>query len=112
MQATASSKIESRNRSSHVIMLIVIWVLIKFSVAVLTMVIRRWPAVILAVSRTPSERGRISRLIVSIIIINGINGVGEPSGSIWANMVDGFFIIPVIIVAIHSGIAMAIFIDS
>lgn len=93
-------------------MLIVMWVLIKFSVAVLTMVIRRWPAVMLAVSRTPSARGRISRLIVSIIIINGINGVGEPSGSMWANIVDGFFIIPVIIVAIHRGMAMAMFIDS
>lgn len=37
---------------------------------------------ILAVSRTPSAMGRISKLIVSIITMNGISGVGEPSGNI------------------------------
>lgn len=112
MQATASSKMDSRNSSSSVIILRVMCVLMKFSAAVLTIVISRWPAVMLAVSRTPSANGRISRLIVSIIIINGISGVGEPSGSMWANVVDGFFIIPVRIVAIQSGAAMAMFIDS
>lgn len=112
MQATASSKIERSSSSSHVKILRVICVLIRFSVAVLTIVMSRWPAVILAVSRTPSAKGRINRLIVSIITMNGIRGVGEPSGSMWANVIEGFFIIPVMIVAIHRGIAMAIFIDS
>lgn len=42
--------------------------------------IRRWPAVKLAVSRTPRARGRISRLTVSIIIKTGMRGVGVPSG--------------------------------
>lgn len=31
-------------------------------------------------SRTPRARGRINRLIVSIIIRTGIKGVGVPSG--------------------------------
>lgn len=112
MQATASSSIDSRNSSVPVITLMVIFVLIKFSVAVLTMVISRCPAVMLAVSRTPSANGRISRLMVSIMIMNGTSGVGEPSGSMWANVVDGFFVIPVITVAIQRGIAIAMFIDS
>ena len=42
--------------------------------------IKRWPAVRLAVSRTPSARGRMRRLIVSIIIRMGIKGPGVPSG--------------------------------
>ena len=41
----------------------------------------RWPAVRLAVSRTPRAIGRIKRLIVSIIIRIGIKRVGVPSGS-------------------------------
>lgn len=112
MQATASSRIESINSSIPVIMLMVVLVLIKFNVAVLTIVISRWPAVILAVSRTPNASGRISRLMVSIITINGTSRVGEPSGSMWASVVDGFFVIPVITVAIQSGMAIAMFIDS
>lgn len=112
MQATASSRMESIHRSVHVMMLKVICELIRFNVAVLTIVISRWPAVILAVSRTPKANGRINRLIVSIITMNGISGVGEPSGNMWASVVDGFFITPVMTVDIHSGMAMAIFIDS
>lgn len=42
--------------------------------------IRRWPAVKLAVSRTPRAMGRINRLTVSIIIKTGMRGVGVPSG--------------------------------
>lgn len=53
----------------------------KFNTAELIIVIRRCPAVMLAVSRTPSAIGRINRLTVSIKIINGISGVGEPSGN-------------------------------
>lgn len=41
---------------------------------------RRCPAVKFAVSRTPRARGRINRLIVSIIIRTGIRRVGVPSG--------------------------------
>lgn len=112
MQATASSRRVNRSSRAHVRRLRVMWVLIKLSIVELTMVIRRWPAVMLAVSRTPNASGRISRLMVSIIIMKGIRGVGEPSGSIWASVVDGLLIIPVITVAIHSGMAMAMFIDS
>lgn len=42
--------------------------------------IKRCPAVRLAVSRTPRARGRISKLIVSMITRTGISGVGVPSG--------------------------------
>lgn len=42
--------------------------------------INRWPAVKLAVSRTPRASGRMNRLRVSIIISTGIRGVGVPSG--------------------------------
>lgn len=34
-----------------------------------------------AVRRTPRANGRISRLVVSIMIRAGISGVGVPSGS-------------------------------
>lgn len=80
--------------------------------AELIIVINRWPAVMLAVSRTPSAIGRISRLTVSIRIINGISGVGEPSGSMCASAVEGLVVIPVSTVAIHIGMARAMFIDS
>jgi len=53
---------------------------IRTAVAVAISWIRRWPAVRLAVSRTPRAKGRINRLIVSIIIRTGIRGVGVPSG--------------------------------
>lgn len=43
----------------------------------------------LAVSRTPSARGRINRLIVSIIIRTGIKRVGVPSGSRWPRAIVG-----------------------
>ena len=42
--------------------------------------INKWPAVRLAVSRTPSASGRIKRLIVSMTIRTGIRGTGVPSG--------------------------------
>lgn len=80
--------------------------------AELTIVMSRWPAVILAVSRTPSAMGRINRLTVSIKTMNGISGVGEPSGSMWANVEVVLVVRPVITVAIHIGIAMAMFTDS
>lgn len=42
--------------------------------------ISKWPAVRLAVNRTPKASGRINKLRVSIIIRTGIKGVGVPSG--------------------------------
>lgn len=54
--------------------------------AVATNCIRRWPAVKLAVSRTPRARGRIRRLIDSMTIRIGIRSVGVPSGSKWASV--------------------------
>lgn len=112
MQATATSS--NVNSISRVVIMIdmVLIVLMKLRAAELIMVIRRCPAVMLAVNRTPSAIGRINRLTVSIIIINGISGVGDPSGSMWANVDDGFKVIPVISVANHSGIAIAMFIDN
>lgn len=53
----------------------------KTEVAVEMSWIRRWPAVRLAVRRTPRARGRMNRLVVSIRISAGIRGVGVPSGS-------------------------------
>lgn len=67
---------------------------------------------ILAVNRTPSAIGRINRLIVSIRIINGIRGVGEPSGNMWASVEAVLVDKPVITVAIHIGTARAMFIDN
>lgn len=43
----------------------------------------------LAVSRTPSARGRMKRLIVSIMISTGIRGVGVPSGRRWPRAIVG-----------------------
>lgn len=74
--------------------------------------IKRCPAVRLAVSRTPSAKGRINKLIVSIIISTGINRVGVPSGSKWPSAWVGWFRIPIITVANQNGTAKPIFIDS
>lgn len=67
--------------------------------------ISRWPAVRLAVSRTPRAIGRMKRLIVSIIISTGISGVGVPSGRRWPRACVGWFRIPIITVASHRGTA-------
>lgn len=45
----------------------------------------RWPAIILAVKRIAKVNGRITRLIVSIIVINGISIIGVPWGVRWVN---------------------------
>lgn len=55
----------------------------RTNAAVATSWIKRWPAVKLAVSRTPKARGRIIKLIVSITISTGIRGAGVPSGRRW-----------------------------
>lgn len=65
-----------------------------------------------AVSRTPSARGRIRRLVVSMRIRAGINGVGVPSGRRCPREIEGWFRSPVRRVASHRGKARARFIDS
>ena len=74
--------------------------------------IKRWPAVRLAVSRTPSANGRMNRLIVSIIIKTGIRSVGVPSGRRCPRASVGWFRIPIITVANQRGNARPIFNDS
>lgn len=66
----------------------------------------------LAVSRTPRAKGRISKLIVSIIISTGTSSVGVPSGRRWARLSVGWFRNPTRTVASHSGTARPIFMDS
>ena len=70
------------------------------------------PAVRLAVSRTPKARGRINRLIVSIIIRTGMRGVGVPSGRRWPSACVGWFRMPMITVANQRGTASPMFRDS
>lgn len=72
----------------------------------------RWPAVRLAVSRTPRAKGRINRLIVSIIISTGISGTGVPSGRRCPRAAVGWFRIPMITVASHRGTARPILRES
>lgn len=73
--------------------------------------IRRWPAVRLAVSRTPRANGRMKRLIVSIIIRTGIRGVGVPSGRRCPSACVGWFRIPITTVANQRGTASPKFRD-
>lgn len=49
-------------------------------------VIRRWPAIILAVRRTLRDTGRIRLLRDSTKIMNGAIGVGVFKGRRWANI--------------------------
>lgn len=63
-------------------------------------------------SRTPRAKGRMNRLIVSIMISTGIRGVGVPSGSRWPRAMVGWFRIPIITVASHSGTASPMLSDS
>lgn len=72
----------------------------------------RCPAVRFAVRRTPKASGRMKRLMVSIMIRAGINGVGVPSGRRCPRDIVGWFRRPVSRVASHSGSARAMFIDS
>ena len=46
----------------------------------------KWPAIMLADSRTANVPGRIIFLIVSIKTIKGINTGGVPCGTKWANI--------------------------
>lgn len=74
--------------------------------------ISRCPAVKLAVSRTPSARGRMKRLMVSMIIRAGIRATGVPSGRRWPRAAVGFFRRPIITVASQRGTARAMFRES
>lgn len=65
-----------------------------------------------AVNRTPSARGRINRLIVSIIIRTGIRRVGVPSGNRCPRAWVGWFRIPIITVASQRGTAKAMLRES
>jgi len=67
--------------------------------------ISKWPAVRLAVNRTPNAKGRIKRLIVSMIISIGIRRLGVPSGRRWPSAWFGWFRIPIITVANQRGTA-------
>jgi hypothetical protein len=78
--ATAISRRVSRNRTIEVRIATVGIKGKRTKAAVAISWMRRWPAVRLAVSRTPRARGRIKRLIVSMIISTGISGTGVPSG--------------------------------
>ena len=66
----------------------------------------------MAVSRTPRARGRMKRLIVSMMIRTGISGTGVPSGKRCPRAAVGWFRIPIITVASHSGTASPIFRES
>lgn len=59
----------------------------------------------MAVSRTPRARGRINRLIVSMIISTGMRGVGVPSGRRWPRAAVGLFRKPIMTVASQRGTA-------
>lgn len=82
----------------------------KAAVAISCM--RRWPAVRFAVSRTPSAKGRMNRLIVSMMIRTGMRGTGVPSGRRCPRAMVGWFRIPMRTVANHKGTASPMFIDS
>lgn len=66
----------------------------------------------LAVRWTPRDRGRTSKLVVSIRISAGVHGVGAPLGKTWPRGAEGWFCRPVRRVASQSGKARAVFIDS
>lgn len=75
----------------------IIEIILKINKEVLLFInkkIRMCPAIILAVSRIANVSGRITFLIVSIIIIKGINARGVLRGIKWANIFWVKFIHP------------------
>lgn len=78
--ATATSRMVSRKRIIVVKAEIDGIIGSRVIVAVEISWMSKWPAVRLAVKRTPRAKGRMRRLVVSIMIRAGINGVGVPSG--------------------------------
>lgn len=110
--ATATSRMVSKRRMM-VVRIETAGMIVRRAVDAVEMSwMRRWPAVRLAVRRTPRARGRMSRLVVSIRIRAGIRGVGVPSGSRWPREAEGWLRKPVRRVASHRGKARAMFIDS
>lgn len=110
--ATATSRIVSRSRMVAVRIEMEGRMGRRARVAVEMSWIRRWPAVRLAVRRTPRARGRMSRLVVSMRIRAGMRGVGVPSGRRWPREMDGWFRKPVRRVASQRGKASAMFMES
>lgn len=66
-------------------------------------VINKCPAIILAVNRIDREIGRINILIVSIIVIKGVNKIGVLRGIRWAIIIFEFLYIDIIIKNIQNG---------
>ena len=112
IMATATSRIVSNSKIKRVSSETAGIVEKRAIVAVETSWMSRCPAVRFAVNRTPRARGRIRRLVVSIMIKAGISRVGVPSGSRWLKEADGWLRRPVSRVASHRGKARARFIDS
>lgn len=65
--------------------------------------INKCPAIILADSRTASDLGRITFLILSIITMNGISIIGVPIGTMCINIEFVFFNHPNAIKVNHIG---------
>lgn len=63
----------------------------------------RWPAIILAASRTANVPGRIIFLMVSIQTMKGIKTAGVPCGTKWANICWVWLIHPYNIKHNHKG---------
>lgn len=102
----------NKNRTIEVKTATIGIILISVKAAVAISCMRRCPAVKFAVNRTPNAKGRMNKLIVSIIIKMGTSKVGVPSGRRCAKAVVGFFIKPIKIVINQSGIANAMFNES
>lgn len=66
----------------------------------------------MAVNRTPRAKGRINRLIVSMIMRIGTRRVGVPSGRKWPRATVGWLSIPIKTVVNQRGMANAIFNES
>lgn len=81
--ATAASKV---NKRICVIIKIEIIIEDKEDPVFPNRVNSKWPAIILAESRTANVPGRIIFLIVSIITMKGIKTDGVPWGTRWANI--------------------------
>lgn len=87
--ATATSRMVSRSRIVVVRIDTAGMIGRRTVVAVEMSWMSRWPAVRLAVRRTPRANGRMRRLVVSIMTRAGIRGVGVPSGRRWPREIEG-----------------------
>jgi len=78
MQATADSRTESVRETGVARMF---WTGPRLDRAFPSRVIRRWPAIRLAVNRTHRVIGRMMFLVSSIITMKDISAIGVPCGS-------------------------------